>query len=331
MHPLSIRDAISELDRSEQLRLSAVECYLSCLRNLADYAIEIDETTTLNYQQSLKTLATDLEPATPKAFSDSRSTLRALLRDYRDKASVHFNQLREEFGRTAEALQRLVDSMTYSDVDCETRLRDALTTLRELSDKASIQSIGPALRVAVDTIEQSMDQFREQQKLTMAQFLGEITLLHKRIDALESAVSVDDLTKLLDRDELEERIAKAQNDGSLLLLKVQGVLRAEVQFSREIGKQLTAAFVKRLRNNLVPEAIVGCWSEEEFLVIHPTTGAGAQAASKWLTGQLSGAYACVQNGKTVRPSVQVSVAVVEYSPKEGSQAALKRVKQFFKK
>jgi hypothetical protein len=32
---------------------------------------------------------------------------------------------------------------------------------------------------------------------------------------------------------------------------------------------MAGAFVKGLRNNVAPEAMLGWWCEEEFLVLHP--------------------------------------------------------------
>jgi hypothetical protein len=55
----------------------------------------------------------------PEAISQSRSCLRGLLRDFRDKARHYINQLRGELSRTAQALERLVDSMSQHDADHE--------------------------------------------------------------------------------------------------------------------------------------------------------------------------------------------------------------------
>jgi len=48
----------------------------------------------------------------PEAISESRSSLRGLLWDFRDKARHSINQLRGELSRTAQAFERLLDSMS---------------------------------------------------------------------------------------------------------------------------------------------------------------------------------------------------------------------------
>ena len=234
--------------------------------------------------------------------------------------------------RTAGAFERITEAMSQTDGDHETRLRQSVKALRELSRNVTLD-IGPLLAAAADTIEQELDQFRQQHQLTVSQFVTEISLLHKRIDALEAATSVGDLTKLLDPAEMEAHLQSAAA-GSLLLLKVQGLQRAEAQFGRVVAEELTGAVFKRLRNSLTHAAIIGRWSEwvdEQFLAWLPAQKNEAVAVAKSITERLSGSYACLLGGKAVRPSIQLSITVLEFAPGEGAGGALEKVHQFFKK
>jgi GGDEF domain-containing protein len=327
---ISIRHSISDLEKSEQFRVLVLDCYISTIQNLAQYAIELDEETTTTYRSQVTSLAREVETAGLETISESRATLRALLRDYRDKAGNHVNQLREELARTANGLQRLIDAMAQTDGDHETRLRQALKTLRDLAHDPACAAIAHPLSRVGETIAHALEQFRQQQQLTVSQFVAEIHQLHKRIDALESQASQDDLTRLFNRSETEARLRLVQTGGSLLLLSAQGLRLAAVQFSRDVAHELAAAFVKRLRNNIAPEAMVGRWSEEEFLVLHPAANSEALSAAKLLTQHLSGPYACVQGGKTVRPAIQVGVAVLEFVPGDQVERTLRKINQFFK-
>ncbi len=327
---ISIRSSMSELEKCERLRMLVQECYLSAIQNFAQYAVELDEGITGELRNHLAELAREAESCSPEAISETRSTLRAVLREFRDKANAYLNQLREELSQTANGLQRLVESLTENDGDHETKLRSALGCLRTLAEDSRAAGIAPFIRSSGDAIEQAIAEFRQQNQLTVSQFLAEINLLHKRIDALESAVSSDSLTKLFSRSDMEARIRAAQSGGSLLLLSVQGLERAATQFSREVSQQLAAAFVKRLRKNLLPEAILGYWSKEEFLVIHPAPMNEAKIAAKWVTQHLSGSYACLQGGKTVRPSIQVRVSVLEFSPGEVAARTVEQVGELFR-
>ena len=328
---ISIRESISELEKLERLRLLLHDCYSSAIRNLADYAIDLEEEITTPYRENLAALASEVETGLPQAISDSRATLRGLLRDFRDKAATYLRDLREELGRTADSLQRLVENISQGEGDQESRMGSALANLRDLAADPASAPISPRLRAAGEALELAVADFLQQQQLTASQLLTEIHLLHKRIEALESAVSAHDLTKLFNRQEIENRIRSVQKGGSLLLLRVDGFDRAAVQFSREVGRQLAAAFVKRLHNNLLPEAMVACWSKEGFVVLHPAPKEEVRIAADWVSQHLSGAYACLQGGKTVRPTIEVNVAVLELIPNEAVERTLQQISQFLEK
>jgi GGDEF domain-containing protein len=322
------QDSLNGLEPKSAERGLALDCYLSAIRVLAHYAIDLEEELTGPYKKYLNALADDTEAGTPEALLESRGTLRGLLRDYRDKASAYLNQLRQELAETAGALQRILDILAQSEGDHEIHLRKALQTLRELARGAPDGSLLPALRETADTIEQSLAELGRSQQLTVSQFLVEIGLLHKRIDALEAAVSVDALTKLFNRAEIEQCLRSAET-GSLLLLRVEGFGQATTHFSPEVAKELAGAFIKRLRNSVLPDSILGQWGEEKFAVIVPAPKEEALASAQWIGDHLSGAYACLQGGKTVRPRIQVHTEVLELALDRDADETLERVAQVF--
>jgi hypothetical protein len=127
---VSIRASISELEKCEQLRALTRECYLSAIHNFSQYALELDEGITGALRNHLAELAHEVEICEAEGISETRATLRGVLRDYRDKASAYLNQLREELSQNANGLQRLVESLTENDGDHESKLRRALGSLR---------------------------------------------------------------------------------------------------------------------------------------------------------------------------------------------------------
>ena len=329
---ISIRNSISEIEKSEGIRVLTLDCYLSAIKNAAAYVIEFDDQVTRTHREHMSALVREVAAGTSTALSESCATLRALLRDYRDKGAAYLARLRADMNQTAGALQRITEAMSQTDGDHETRLRKSVQALRDLSRNVTLD-IGPVLAAAADTIEQELDEFRRQHQLTVSQFVAEINLLHKRIDALEAAASVADLTKLLDPAEMEAQLRSAAA-GSLLLLKAQGLQRAEAQFGRAVAEELMGAVFKRLRNSLTHAAIIGRWSEwaeEQFLTWVPAQKNEAVKLAKSITERLSGSYSCLLAGKAVRPSIQLNVTVLEFAPGEDAARALENVRNFFKK
>lgn len=323
---ISIQSSLTELDKAHQIREGLLDCYLNAIKNSASYAIELDDELTANHRKYLRALADEISSAEIPAVLESRSTFRNILRDYRDKGTQYLATLRDELAGTARALEEILDSLSQADGDHETRLRGTVQHLRDLAVSPDSGTIGAALRAAASTIEQSVEQMRKQHQVTISQFQVEIRMLHKRIDSLEAAASVDDLTRFFNRAEMENRIKAARpGEYCLMLVTTRGLRRAEVQFGQPIAEELAAAFAKRFRNSLPPNAVVARWSGEEMVALVHMRKAEAVASGRWITEHLSGTYACLQGGKTVRPALQLNVGVVDTIPGEPPEAVLDRI------
>jgi GGDEF domain-containing protein len=325
----SIQNSLPELERCHAARDLLLDCYLAAIRNVAHYTVELDDEITAPHRQYLTALAGEVVSGQPEALVESRATLRGLLRDYRDKAAQYLGSLREELAGSARALQEILDSLAQTDSDNEVQLRTELNRLREISKSLDGSALCAGILAAADGIEQSLEQIRQQHQLTVSQFLVEIRMLHKRIDLLETAASLDDLTKLFKRDEMERQIRYASGGKlCLLLVRASGFRQAERQFNRAVAAELAAAFSRRLRNSLPPDAAIGRWSEEGFIAILSVEKPEAMACARRVADHLSGAYACLEQGKTVHPSLQVGVAVVDSQAGDRPERTLKRVKEF---
>jgi GGDEF domain-containing protein len=324
---ISLLTHMSDLDRCHQLRELSLDCFLGTLRNLAHYAVELDPATTAAHRKQLEEVAAMVEGGSAEALTESRAIVRGLLREYRDQSVQYLGKLRQELADAVSALQQTLDALGQSDGDHDTQLRSAISKLRSISNVGAGE-IRQTVLMAASSIETSLDQVGKQHKLTVSQFLIEIRMLHTRIDALETAASIDRLTQLFNREEMEERIKAAETSKvSILLLKAGGLRSAEAQFGREVAEELAGAFTKRLRNCLPPAAVIGRWSEEQFLALLHVDQLAATALAKRISETLAGEYACLKAGKTVRPLIRLRVGVVD--PKaDGPERILQRIGDF---
>jgi GGDEF domain-containing protein len=327
MSVISIRDSLVELETIHKERDAAVDCYVAAIKNLADYTIDLEPAATRPQREYLNALADDASCGKAEVLGETRATLRALLRDYRDKAVHYLSRLREELDGMARALEQIMGSLAQTDDDHESRLRSALVRLRDLARSPEGKAVRIGIVAAADTVVESLEQMRKEHQLTVVQLQVEMGMLHKRIDALEAAASIDQLTELYNRREMEERIRAATVPFSLLLARVSGLRLAGIQFRPEVAEELTAAFTKRLRNSLPPSAVIGRWANEEFVAMMSLPVSETTAVAKLISERLSGPYACLLAGKTVRPSLQISVGVVD---SEGAAAdrILQRIRGF---
>ena len=324
---ISIRKNVSELERYLEERNLALDCYVDALRNAAHYAVEVDPQSIPAYRQYLNAVAGEVAKGETAVLVDSRATVRGLLRDYRDKASQYLARLRDELAGTARALQEITESLNQTDDDHEAQLRKALTTLRAVAGAAG-NGLADTLSGAANAIEQSLEQLRRKNQITVSQFVTEIRMLHQRIDALESAASIDDLTKLFNHAEMENKI-RSLSAGAycLLLVRAGGLRMAAVNFGREVTAELSAAFTKRLVNSLPGGCVIGRWADEDFVAILHKSKTESVNHGKIIAEQLGGSYACLYKGKTVRPVLHLRVGVVDKNG-DNSERILQRVAEF---
>ena len=322
---ISIQENLTELEKIHQLRRIALDCYIWAIKNIAHYAVDLDNSITAPHREYLSNLAAELADAAPSALSESRSTLRGLLRDYRDKAARYLAELRTQLGSTAQALREMVEGLSQYDEEHSDRLRGALARLREAANSPAGSAVGGVVRGAADAIEQSLEQMRKQHKFTIAQLQTEMRLLHSRIDTLEAAAATDEASKMSNRRFLAEYLGATPVEGAcFLILRMRGLGEARARFGAAIANEVVGTFGRRLRNTIPKDAVIGRWSEQDFLAI---VSAAAKPADENLVKRfaehLSMPYACMIGGKVVRVPITVTAGCLGFAagtPAEQIQA-----------
>ena len=174
-------------------------------------------------------------------LSDSRATLRGLLRDYRDKTAGYLGNLRDELAGTARTLEEILDSLGQADGDHETSLRAAIGKLRQVAAVPGYAALGTVISSAADSIENSLEQVRQATPAHHLPVPGRDPDAAQAHRCLESAASIDEVTRFATREELADQIRSSPaGQYCLLLVGARGLRRAEVQFGKEWPKSCPA-------------------------------------------------------------------------------------------
>jgi GGDEF domain-containing protein len=311
---ISIRKSLTELDRTAEEREMAFDCYRQAIRDAAQYAVELDEEVTEPYRSALVSLEKELVEGGGEALPQCRGNLRGLFRNYRDQAVTYLGRLRSDLSEAISSLQSTMDALTQADGSHDVKMQTAVKRLRQIPPTADMVSVRQAIRTTVTEIEAAQEQLHREHQLTIAQFVAEIRVLHRRIDSLESSVSVDQLTGLATRAEMEPRIYEGQaGTYCLVLIRAAGLRSVDTHLNRETAAELTGAFAKRLRNGLPSETAIGRWAEEAFVAMVPQSQAECMKLARWVGSNLTGPYACMFQGKLVHLSLKLGVAVIDSS------------------
>jgi GGDEF domain-containing protein len=329
---ISIQQNLTELEKFHRLRTMTLDCYLAAISNMARYAVDLDVAITAPYRKYLSDLAVELAEPTPEALAESRSTVRGLLRDYRDRAAHYVNGLRDQLSSTVQALQETVEGLSQCDTDHDNKLRGGLARLREVANSREAGAVRAVVQAVTESIEESLEKMHKQHRFTVSQLQTELRLLHNRIDSLEAAVSTDEATKFSNRRFIAEYLAAMPADGAcFLILKMRGLAEARAKFGPAIADDVVATFARRLRNTIPKDAVVGRWSEQDFLAIVPAAAKpSAPAVVNRFAEHLSMPYACMIGGKVVRVPLVVTAECVGVAPGATAEQIQTRVAEAFK-
>ncbi len=92
----------------------------------------------------------------------------------------------------------------------------------------------------------------------------------KKIEKIQKYAMYDELTKILNRRGIYERI-KEINKGSILFLDIDHFKKINDTYGHEFGDYVLSEIGKILKHTFRKSDIVGRWGGEEFIVILPNT------------------------------------------------------------
>jgi hypothetical protein len=326
---ISILESVSELERAHRARKTVLECYLGCLRGAARYAINLDPEISRPYRTDLETLAQEVERAQGQAPPANTPRLLEIFKRFRDQSMDYVSNLRADMVNSAEALETIIRGLAENDGEQDGRVRASLASVRDISELPECARVKAVLLSAAQAIESSVDQIRKQHQLTVAQLKAEIGVLHKRVDRADNVLAAEDLKQLMPQSELERQILEGGGgSGSLILMMVSGLRAAEQHFGPQVAAELAGAFKKRLTGCLPESAVLARWAPEAFVATSELPGSAVMNTVKRLSETLSGMYPGEYEGKNIRLTLHVRVAVVQNEPGM-EQRVLDRIRVFF--
>jgi GGDEF domain-containing protein len=94
---------------------------------------------------------------------------------------------------------------------------------------------------------------------------------------------------------------------------MRGLAEARARFGPAIADEVVNTFGRRVRNTVPKDAVVGRWSEQDFLAIVSAAAKPADGSLiKRFAEHLSMPYACMISGKVVRVPITVTAECLAF-------------------
>lgn len=320
---ISILKSATELDRLDELRNAAMECYALAIRSVSQYTVEVSPFQIAEFRLHLKGIERQWQTAQgAEAMRAVQASFRGELREYRDQAREQLTRLRKELEGAAAAMASFADEITSHNSDHEEELKRELNRLEKAGASSDLQQIREGIRVALGEISVSLDQMRRGNQLTVAQLQDEIRLLHQEFQAERRALFTDQASGAWTRQKVDLKIHELlrQDDRfCIVAIALQNLPQIEADHSRTLVEMTLKSLLMRLRNALGDDTLVGRWNEHEFVAILDLDPAALNGVADGLARKLEGSYAVQENGLVHDVVVELIGGWVEHA--KGSDPA----------
>jgi len=324
---ISIQNEIRTAEDLQTLLLAVCENYRSAIEDSGQYAIEIDSSITPAHREALKKTATRISVeaiSATETLPSLRSTVRNVLRDYKERAEQYLADLHNRLEEHTNALQTVLGALAADSEDQERKLHGEMQRLGEI---AAIENLAE-LRASVLEIRRSLEacvtEIEKRNRITMAELNSEIHALQKQVDLLTSPAS-----KAFGMFGVRERVEAELAAGNVFLLLFVRVRNLEVIRSR-FGPDLTGRMVqcalKRLANLPARDITVGCWQEGVLCALMPESERSAVDLAREANNRLTGKYVFTESDRVVEIPAQIVTVSLERPRDDTPERTAARIK-----
>jgi GGDEF domain-containing protein len=297
-------------DRDPAQDAPVMHAYLDTLLALAESIGEACPPVGGAYQQRVARLRTRLSFSSDReAVELSASQVRAELKEYSAHASRYLDQHISELRHVIDGLEEIGKTMVQRQDFYALRMRQLALRMETTKYPEDPELINDA--VAIHSFE--LADFAETMRLEGRQLREKMQELHADADArLTDTVITDPLTGLLNRREMERRLAArrlAGNPPRRMLFRLEFFTPSTVTRSQhhEVIRQAAA----RLASQCRPEDLVCRWGDAEFLVMYRGSEDTSERRGQQMKAHLGEDYS-LENGQSV--AVRADVEIFEPEP-----------------
>ncbi len=274
-------------------------------------------------QQSLLALQSRLTvEATPAVISDTEQRVKDELQQWSTNAFSYLNQKVGEIKEIMLFMARTVEATSERDQRYAGNLRELTVCLQAVGDLDDLTEVRRALGKSANDLRDCVDRMTRESRESVARLRTELSTYQCRLEEAEKLASLDSLTGLVNRRDVERQIAHRIGNAQefcVILLDLNGFKQINDRYGHPAGDDILKQFSKELRSFFRSADTVGRWGGDEFLVIVDCSPKDAEVRMERLREWVFGEYPVQGIDGTRR--VRVSAAAGLAAWKTGESAA----------
>ena len=325
---ISIRSEIRTAEDLQSLLLAVCENYRAAIEDSSQYAVEIDASITPAHREALRRTAARISAdalGVTETLPSLRSTIRNVLRDYKERAEHYLADLHNRLDEHTQALQTVLEALAADSEDHDRKLHRELERLGEIAAIDNLEELRASVLELKRGLEACVAEIEKRNRTTIAELNSEIHALQKQVDSLTSAAS-----RASSAIGVRERVETEMTAGNAFLLLFVCVRNLESIRSRW-GPQLTGRVVecalKRLSNLPVRDISVGCWQEGILCALIPGPEASAVDLAREANKRLAGKYVFTDSDRVIEIPAQIVTVSMDRPRDEAPERTTARIRE----
>jgi len=323
---ISLRKSINELDKLNECKRTAVDCYGLAIGAVEEHALEIDAAQVAQFRSTMQSLRKQVKPdITAEQLRNLQASFSAELQAYSEKAEQRLQRLREDIRAASEAVEVFTGNFAASGTDLDVEVKRDLQRLDKAAHTASLEELRVVIGGVSASIASSFERVKSSNHLAITQLKDEIRVLHKEIEAARKSRSAGKAAPTPAQKEIFLQIdtfRKRNAPFSVILVAVKNLRGLQSCYSKVAVESTLSSFHARLKNALPGGSTSSRWTDSQFAAVVTVEPTAAMAMSRELAKQLSGSYV-VQDGAFQTVALEANAGVIDCKT-QGDPSALQR-------
>jgi len=304
---------------------AALECYLFSIQTIAETIEAIAPEIAASFHEPLMLLRSGLSgDPTPEALEQSRLALHEILQDFCEKTRLHQETLARDLNQTLTMVTRNEDTRAGRSIQYVERLVDFVDRLESAVRSGDL----PGLAAQTTDLREFAQSIELDSRNDFARMRQKMTEIQRRLREVELLATLDPLTGVANRRDLERELAariEAGQEFCVLLFDLNGFKEINDQFGHLFGDEVLKQLAARLSSQVRARDYVSRWGGDEFVAILACDLAIAESRSHQIAERLNGPYQIRGPGPEILADVTVTVGLAQYCAGESPEQLLGRV------
>jgi len=328
---ISIRNEIRTAEELQILLTAVSESYRAAVADSSQYAVEVDASITPAHRDALRRISEQISPAaigSGEALPSIRSSVRNVLRDYKERAEQYLGELRARLEEHAGTLKTVLDALTTDSEDGERKLHREMKRFSEIAAVEDLAQMRAGVLELKGSLETCIEELERRNRITMAELTSEIQALQRQVDQLQSPKN-EAGSGVNVRERVEAETA-AGNAFLLLFVRIRNLESIRVRFGPELTARVVRCAIKRLSNLPAKNMTVGCWQEGVLCAVIGEGSPAGVGLARDANNRLSGKYVFTEAERVIEIPAQIMTASVERGRDEPPERTALRIADVLK-